>query len=77
MDLQSAVDTLTEMIAQRVRDYAELKASLPSFGTEVDAELARYLAELEHETYGSVRWYYESPSAFDHYPPVFASNDRS
>jgi hypothetical protein len=61
MDLQLAVNTLTEMISQRVRDYATLKASLPSFEDTVDQELARYLAELEHGTYASVRWYYESP----------------
>jgi predicted chitinase len=62
LDLQNAVNTLTDMIAERVQRYASLKTSLPSFGTTVDKEVARYLAELEHETYGSVRWYYESPS---------------
>jgi hypothetical protein len=69
LDLQGAVYALTNMIAQRVRDYARLKASLPSFGAEVDVELAKYLAELEHETYASVRWYYESPSESRYFLP--------
>jgi hypothetical protein len=64
MDLQLAVDTLTGMIAERVRNYSILKASLPSFGNFVNQELARYFAELELEAYASVRWYYESLSAY-------------
>jgi hypothetical protein len=64
LDLQGAVNELTAMLKQRVDDYRRLKASLPSFGDDVDRELARYLAEIEHETYGAVRWWYESPREF-------------
>ena len=60
-DLQSAVDVLTEMLAQRVADYARYKSQLPSFGTEVDAELARYNKAIEQYTQGTVVWYYYSP----------------
>jgi hypothetical protein len=60
LSLQSAVDTLTNMIASRVGEYIQLRAALPSFGAEADAHLRRYLAEVEHETYGAVRWWYES-----------------
>jgi hypothetical protein len=60
LSLQSAVDTLTNMIASRVGEYIQLRAALPSFGAEVDAHLRRYLAEVEHEAYGAVRWCYES-----------------
>jgi hypothetical protein len=62
LDLQGAVDTLTSMIASRVEEYARLRASLPSFGPLVDYHLARYLADIEHETYGFIRWCYESKS---------------
>ena len=60
-DLQTAVDVLSEMLAQRVADYARFKAQLPSFGAEVDAELARYNKAIEQYTQGTVVWYYYSP----------------
>ena len=59
--LQEAIDILTEMLAQRVDDYVELKSKLPSFGPEVDKELARYLHALENFVQGTVLWYYLSP----------------
>ena len=60
-DLQAAVDVLTEMLAQRVSDYTRFKAQLPSFGADVDAELARYNKAIEQYTQGTVVWYYCSP----------------
>ncbi|EMD32718.1 hypothetical protein CERSUDRAFT_99095 [Gelatoporia subvermispora B] len=62
--LQTAVDILTGMLAQRVIDYAELKKQLPSFGPSVDSELARYLKALEQYVQGTVVWYYMSPRYF-------------
>ncbi|KIJ61711.1 hypothetical protein HYDPIDRAFT_31043 [Hydnomerulius pinastri MD-312] len=52
--LQAAIDILTEMLAQRVDDYVELKSKLPSFGPAVDAELARYL-HARHSQHGGGR----------------------
>ncbi|KAI0655721.1 terpenoid synthase [Cubamyces menziesii] len=63
-DLQSAVDILTDMLATRVADYVRYKAQLPSFGPEVDAELARYHKAIEQYTQGTVVWYYHSPRYF-------------
>lgn len=60
--LQAAIDILTEMLAQRVEDYIKLKNQLPSFGPDVDQELARYLHALENFVQGTVLWYYLSPS---------------
>lgn len=60
--LQVAIDILTEMLAQRVDDYIELKSKLPTFGTDVDRELGRYLHALENFVQGTVLWYYLSPS---------------
>lgn len=60
--LQAAIDILTEMLAQRVEQYVELKSQLPSFGPEVDRELAKYLHALENFVQGTVLWYYLSPS---------------
>ncbi|KAH9856154.1 terpenoid synthase [Lenzites betulinus] len=63
-DLQSAVNILTTMLEQRVADYVRYKAHLPSFGPEVDAELARYNKAMEQYTQGTVVWYYYSPRYF-------------
>lgn len=56
VDLQSAVDILTDMLAQRVADYVRYRDQLPSFGPEVDAELARYNKAMEQYTQGTVVW---------------------
>ncbi|OSD03851.1 terpenoid synthase [Trametes coccinea BRFM310] len=63
-DLQNAVDILTDMLAQRVADYVRYKSQLPSFGSEVDSELARYNKALEQYTQGTIVWYYQSPRYF-------------
>ena len=60
-DLQSAVNIVTDMLAQRVQDYVNFKAQMPSFGAEVDQELATYFKALEHYVQGTVVWYYDSP----------------
>ncbi|KAI0079068.1 terpenoid synthase [Panus rudis PR-1116 ss-1] len=62
--LQRAIDIVTAMLARRVQDYADLKKQLPSFGPEVDSELAKYFKALEHYVQGTVVWYYESPRYF-------------
>jgi hypothetical protein len=62
IDLQSAVDLAVEMVAQRVKDYKDLKANLPSFGSDIDIQLATYLKGLEHFTQGTILWYYSVPS---------------
>ena len=60
-DLQTAIDVLVDMQSQRVADYLRYKSQLPSFGPEVDAELARYNTAMEQYTQGTVVWYYHSP----------------
>ncbi|EGO03037.1 hypothetical protein SERLA73DRAFT_165924 [Serpula lacrymans var. lacrymans S7.3] len=62
--LQAAIDILTDMLADRVAEYTELKKQLPSFGPAVDTELMRYLEALEHFVQGTVLWYYLSPRYF-------------
>ncbi|KAI0702727.1 terpenoid synthase [Earliella scabrosa] len=62
--LQDAVDAVTEMTIKRVADYLRLKASLPSFGAAVDAEVARYLKGLEYYAHGANVWHYHSPRYF-------------
>ena len=63
VDVQSAINIVTDMLADRVDDYANYKKQLPSFGAELDLELARYFKALEQYVQGTVIWYYESPRA--------------
>lgn len=58
VDLQGAIDVLTNMIADRVDEYVDLKSRLQSFGPKVDIQLHRYLEGLEHFVQGTVVWYY-------------------
>jgi len=64
LDLQSAIDFATDMVRARVKEYVNLKSEVPSFGSETDEEVARFIKALEHWVQGSVVWYYESPRYF-------------
>ncbi|THH09110.1 hypothetical protein EW146_g8788 [Bondarzewia mesenterica] len=64
VDLQTAIDLLTDMLSERVRDYANLKTKLPSFGREIDAQLVIYHKNLEHFVQGTIVWYYASARYF-------------
>ena len=61
IELQDAINVLTDMVDVRVTEYLNLKASLPSFGKTVDLQLARYHTALENFVQGTVTWYYMSP----------------
>ena len=64
IDLQTAVDTLTAMISNRVAEYAKLKQDLPSFVEVIDTQLSQYHKNLEHFVQGTVAWYYASASEY-------------
>ncbi|KAH8923561.1 terpenoid synthase [Atractiella rhizophila] len=61
VDLQTALDMLVDMIAQRVQDYVNLKKQLPNWGPKVDAAVAKYNKYIEYMVQGCVVWYYSSP----------------
>jgi hypothetical protein len=60
--LQSAVDKLIGMIERRMEEYVRLRRQLPSFGQDVDIELALYHENLEYMVQGTIMWHYASPS---------------
>jgi hypothetical protein len=62
IELQSAIDKLIGMIEGRMEEYVRLRRQLPSFGLEVDKELARYHENLENMVQGMIMWHYASPS---------------
>ncbi|KDR68218.1 hypothetical protein GALMADRAFT_78787 [Galerina marginata CBS 339.88] len=68
VELQEAVNIVVDMLNSRVDRYITLKAQLRSFGPEVDSELEKYHAALEHFVQGTVVWYYLSPRALNFHP---------
>ncbi|KAF9050466.1 isoprenoid synthase domain-containing protein [Panaeolus papilionaceus] len=64
IELQDAINVLTDMLDARVTEYLALKKSLPSFGESVDAQLMKYLTAMENFVQGTVAWYYRSPRYF-------------
>ncbi|KAJ7750810.1 isoprenoid synthase domain-containing protein [Mycena metata] len=60
LELQDAIYYIVQMIRDRLEEYLALKASVPSFGAEVDKEFARYVNGLEQFVQGCVDWYYSS-----------------
>ncbi|KIK65941.1 hypothetical protein GYMLUDRAFT_257858 [Collybiopsis luxurians FD-317 M1] len=63
VELQIAIDTVIEMVQDRIKEYIHLKAQVPSFGLDIDNQVARYLKALEHFIQGTLMWYY-SPRYF-------------
>ncbi|THU81293.1 terpenoid synthase [Dendrothele bispora CBS 962.96] len=64
LGLQDVIDYVITMLSDRVDEYITLKRSLPSFGSEVDRELARYLKALEQFVQGTVVWYYSPRQSY-------------
>ncbi|KDR79649.1 hypothetical protein GALMADRAFT_137443 [Galerina marginata CBS 339.88] len=64
VELQEAIEVLIDMLERRIDDYTKLKARLPSFGSLVDDELARYNIAIEHFIKGSAAYYYSTTRYF-------------
>ncbi|KAH7333753.1 isoprenoid synthase domain-containing protein [Rhizoctonia solani] len=56
LELQDAVDYVNQLIEQRVQDYLEAKARLPSFGPDLDNEVARYIQGIEYSIQACIDW---------------------
>ena len=64
IELQEAIDIAMTMLESRVSEYIHLKTRLPTFGPEVDAELARYYVGIENLLQGGIVWSYLTPRVF-------------
>lgn len=54
--LQEAIERAASLHDAEVRTFIELSAHLPSFGTEIDANLQRYISGLQSWMRGSIDW---------------------
>ncbi|KAG8941644.1 hypothetical protein FRC04_004130 [Tulasnella sp. 424] len=64
LDVQGAVDYVGDMIRQRIDRYVMEKHCLPSWGEEVDAQVAKYVEGLESWVIGVLHWSFDSERYF-------------
>jgi 5-epi-alpha-selinene synthase len=58
--IEKAIERVTEIHDQEVRSLIDLEASLPSFGEELDTELAKYISGMHNWIRGNLDWYARS-----------------
>ncbi|KAG6868137.1 hypothetical protein C0993_007260 [Termitomyces sp. T159_Od127] len=64
LDLQSAVDFVGNMCRQSIDRFVEDRANLPSWGPEIDKDVAIYVNGLADWIVGSLHWSFESERYF-------------
>ncbi|KAG2337543.1 terpenoid synthase [Suillus weaverae] len=64
LDLQSAVDYCGRLCNISLRRFEETRAILPSWGEEVDKEVAIYVEGLQNWITGSLQWTFETTRYF-------------
>jgi len=57
----AAIREVIDRWRARMARFVELRASVPSFGTRIDAAVARYVAGVAHSVRGTIDWSLESP----------------
>ena len=60
LDIQGAMDYAGELVRGRIDLYTSTKASLPSWGSRVDADVMKYLQVCEDWMTGGFYWSLES-----------------
>ncbi|KAF9022344.1 terpenoid synthase [Hymenopellis radicata] len=64
LDLQAAVDFVGELCAQSIDRFHDDRAQLPSWGPEIDRDVAIYVQGLADWIVGSLHWSFESERYF-------------
>lgn len=64
LDLQSAVEFVGELCQQSIDRFVADRANLPSWGPEIDRQVAIYVDGLADWIVGSLHWSYESERYF-------------
>ncbi|TFK38101.1 isoprenoid synthase domain-containing protein [Crucibulum laeve] len=64
VDLQSAVDFVGNMCKQSIDRFVEDRSHLPSWGAEIDRQVAIYVGGLADWIVGSLHWSFESERYF-------------
>lgn len=64
ISLQRAVDFVGDMVFDTMRKFEEDKSNLPSWGPEIDAQVAEYVLGMEQWVVGSFEWSFASERYF-------------
>ncbi|KAF8528719.1 isoprenoid synthase domain-containing protein, partial [Gautieria morchelliformis] len=64
LDLQGAMDRAGDMCRAALDKYIETKAKFPSYGAEIDSQVAAFLRGLESWISGSLEWSFVTPRYF-------------
>lgn len=64
LDLQSAVDFVGDLCRQSIERFVAERASLPSWGPEIDSQVDIYVDGLADWIVGSLHWSFESERYF-------------
>lgn len=64
LDIQSAVNYAGSLCANSVKMYSEARAKFPSFGPELDKDIAVYCYTLESWISGGLEWSFVAPRYF-------------
>ncbi|KAG2047362.1 terpene synthase [Suillus hirtellus] len=59
LDLQGAMDYAGQMCKDAIQRFDSNRAILPSWGKEVDRQVAIYIKGLQHWMVGSLRWHFD------------------
>ena len=66
LDIQGAADAVGVHFKGLIDTFLEAKASLPSWGAEVDAQVAQYAMAMEQWVIGNLNWSFETQRYFGH-----------
>lgn len=64
LDLQSAFDHVGEMCIQEINTFVETRQQLPSWGPEIDVQVAAYVDGIQDWIIGNLHWSFESERYF-------------
>ncbi|CAE6435561.1 unnamed protein product [Rhizoctonia solani] len=64
LDLDGAIEFVNQLTRKRLDEYVEIKANLPSFGSGLDEQVARYLEGIEYCVQGFIDWTFMTPRYF-------------
>jgi hypothetical protein len=64
MDIQAASDHIGNHYKMLVDEFINGTAQLPSFGPDVDPDVARYIDAIQHWPIGNLVWSFETPRYF-------------
>ncbi|QRV73699.1 terpene synthase [Ceratobasidium sp. AG-Ba] len=63
-DLQSALNRVEKLTQERTHQFVDIKKRLPSFGSELEPQVAKYVRGMELWMQGSIHWAFTSPRYF-------------